>query len=382
MQPIIYNTTGQYTSTSELYQTNGFGFLTECTEFLTTMERNGAYSFTAKVKSNDKLIKYVKLGAYIKAKANSKDTPQLSYITKIEADKYGDLTISGEHISRLFFQNGTEPQHTNYTANATPLTIINSMLTLKSEPIVWFTAAPYKFFTFSSNIVAKKDFSLGYNTAEKFETIFNDNTDGLLTVFRGELSFNNFAIMFNLPSQYHSNYRIAWGANVSNYKQTASIGEYFTHVMPYARCQTTDGNEVVVTALEPYPTELKRNIKSTYLFDCTSKIKKYTVDPAYGTNYNEVRDALRSQVATYKYDTTQSAESLSITVTLESELTKMYSLGLYDYVTVVMPDGTEINKKVSKTVYDSVTEKYKEITIGNLDMTMSDLLKIQRRFKR
>jgi hypothetical protein len=47
-----------------------------------------------------------------------------------------------------------------------------------------------------------------------------------------------------------------------------------------------------------------------------------------------------------------------------------------------MPDGTNLNRKISKTVYDSVSQKYKEITIGDLSMSISDLLKIQRRFKR
>lgn len=383
MQPIIYNTAAQYATTSRLYQTNGFGFLTDCTEFLTTMESNGVYSFVAKVKSNDKLLNYIKLGSYIKAKANSKDGPQLFYVTKIEADKCGDLTISGEHVSRLFFQNGVEPVYLNHTINATPSEIVNSLMVEPGDSSpVWFRAAPYNFFSFSSNISAKKEFSLGFNTAEKFETIFNDNSEGLIALFKGELRFNNFSIMFNKPNINHSGYRIAFGANVSDYKQTASLGEYFTHVLPYARCQTTTGTEVVVTAIELYPTELRRTIKNTYLFDCTSKIKRYIVNPMDGTNYNEVRDALRSQVATYKYDNSQSAESLSIAVNIESELTKMYNLGLYDNVTVVMPDGAEIVKKVAKTVYDSISEKYKEITIGNLDMSMSDLLKIQRRFKR
>lgn len=152
--------------------------------------------------------------------------------------------------------------------------------------------------------------------------------------------------------------------------------------MPYARCNTTNNKEVVVSSPEPYETGLKRSIKSTYLYDCTSKIKKYTLNPSTGENYEEVRDALRNAVADYNYSTEQTAETLSIRVTLENELTKMHAIKLYDEVTVVMPDGTNLNRRISKTVYDSVSQKYKEITIGDLSMSMSDLLKIQRRFRR
>ena len=126
----------------------------------------------------------------------------------------------------------------------------------------------------------------------------------------------------------------------------------------------------------------ERYIKNTYLYDCTSKIKKYTLNPSTGENYEEVRDALRNAVADYNYSTEQTSETLSIRVTLENELTKMHAIKLYDEVTVVMPDGTNLNRRISKTVYDSVSQKYKEITIGDLSMSMSDLIKIQRRFKR
>ncbi len=381
MQPIIYDTTDKYKDTNDLYNTNGFGFLTECTEFLATMEKNGAYNFTAKIKGTDKLIKYIKLGAYIKAKVNNHAKPQLFYIAKIEADKCGDFTISGEHVSRLFFQNGVLPMYNNFSESVSPVQILKDLYT-SGENELWFTTYPYTFFVVQSNIIKKKEFSLGYNTAEKFENIFNNDTEGLLATFGGELILDNFSINYQLPTTNHSGYRIAFGANVSNYKQITSLESYYTNVIPYARCETTDGKEVIVTANATYSTGISRSIKNVYLFDCTSKIQKYTVDPASGKNYNDVRDVLRQQTAIYMYDNEQTPESLNITVNLEEELTKMHDLKLYDYVTIVMPDGTELNKKISKTVFDSVTEKYKEITIGNLEMSMSDLLKIQRRFKK
>lgn len=55
MQPILYETADYYKNPTALLESNGFGFLNECTEFLTTMEENGTYSFSAKIKSTDKL---------------------------------------------------------------------------------------------------------------------------------------------------------------------------------------------------------------------------------------------------------------------------------------------------------------------------------------
>lgn len=388
MYPVLYNVADFYKNSTPLFESNGFGFLTECTEFLTTMEKNGAYSFSAKIKSTDKLASKIKITSYIKAKVNNVFEPQYFYVTKIEVDKNGDLIVSGEHVSRMFFQNGTIPRATNGSMYGTPKELIDHFMRDYSQagnPLhMWFTDTPYKWFNFNSSITTKKTISLGYSQAVKFEEIFKNDDEGLINQFGGVLFFDNFDIHFEkiTTAGAKSGYRIAFGANVSDFKQSAEIGNYYTHVMPYARCSTTDKDEVVVSSFEPYETGLKRSIKNTYLYDCTSKIKRFTLNKSTGENYEEVRDALRNAVADYNYSTEQTAETLSIKVTLENELTKMHAIKLYDEVTVVMPDGTNLSRRISKTVYDSVSQKYKEITIGDLEMSMSDLLKIQRRFKK
>lgn len=388
MQPILYNTADCYKNSTPLFDSNGFGFLTECTEFLTTMEHNGAYSFSAKIKSTDKLASKIKITSYIKAKVNNVSELQLFYVTKIEIDKNGDLTVSGEHASRMFFQNGTIPRATDGSMYGAPKELIDHFMrdySQSGKPLyMWFTDVPYRWFNFNSSITTKKTISLGYSQAVKFEEIFKNDDEGLINQFGGVLFFDNFDIYFEkiTTAGAKSGYRIAFGANVSDFKQSAEIGNYYTHVMPYARCSTTDKDEVVVSSFEPYETGLKRSIKNTYLYDCSSKIKRFTLNKSTGENYEEVRDALRNAVADYNYSTEQTAETLSIKVTLENELTKMNAIKLYDEITVVMPDGTNLNRRISKTVYDSVSQKYKEITIGDLSMSMSDLLKIQRRFKK
>ena len=388
MQPILYNTADCYKNSTPLFDSNGFGFLTECTEFLTTMEHNGAYSFSAKIKSTDKLASKIKITSYIKAKVNNVSEPQLFYVTKIEIDKNGDLTVSGEHASRMFFQNGTIPRATDGSMYGTPKELIDHFMrdySQSGKPLyMWFTDVPYRWFNFNSSITTKKTISLGYSQAVKFEEIFKNDDEGLINQFGGVLFFDNFDIYFEkiTTAGAKSGYRIAFGANVSDFKQSAEIGNYYTHVMPYARCSTTDKDEVVVSSFEPYETGLKRSIKNTYLYDCSSKIKKFTLNKSTGENYEEVRDALRNAAADYNYSTEQTVETLSIKVTLENELTKMNAIKLYDEVTIVMPDGTNFSRRISKTVYDSVSHKYKEITIGDLEMSMSDLLKIQRRFKK
>jgi len=162
MYPILYNIADYYKNPTPLFESNGFGFLTECTEFLVTMEQNGTYSFSAKIKSTDKLAPKIKITSYIKAKVNNVSEPQYFYVTKIEVDKNGDLTVSGEHVSRMFFQNGTIPRATDGSMYGTPKELIDHFMRDYSQvgkPLyMWFTDAPYKWFNFSSSITAKKGF--------------------------------------------------------------------------------------------------------------------------------------------------------------------------------------------------------------------------------
>lgn len=391
MLPLIYNTINNVSAPNGLLETNGFGFLINCEKFIVTQEKHGAYNFTAKIKKNDPLKSYIKLGAYIKAKVNNSDSPQLFYIAKIDIDKYGDYSISGEHVSRLLLQNGTIPSvSTSESILGTPNEIFTKLWKIPStgELMIWFTEHPYDFFSFSSGITDKKEISLGYNSAEKFENIFFDEADGFASVFNGFFSFNNFSVTFNKLSNSINNIRIAFGSNVSDYNQTTAYGEYFTHIMPFAICEMTDedGKETIgqktITPIQPYKTGLKCPVKRTYVLDCTSQIKKYVINPYIGSNINAVKSELAKQVKKYLNENEQNAESMSITVTVEPELLKLGKLKLHDLVTIVMPDNGEIQKRIVKTVYDSVSEKYKEIGIGDLNVKISDLLKIQRRYKK
>lgn len=373
MYPLLYD---KVQSDTVAFNYNGYGFITSCTDFLVTEERNGAYTFEAKIKSTERLINKIQTGAYIKAKANSQDAPQLFFIEKIEVDKYGDITISGSHISRLFLQNGTIPQYYNYLLSDTPAAVMSKLL-----QDVWYETIPYRWFSFATDVDIAKNFSLGFNSAEKFEDILLDSENGLVSIYKGEIYCDNFTISL-LANRGKKKHRIAFGANISDFKQTNSLNEYYTHIMPYAKCETIDGNEVTVTATELYKTKLNTLFKRTYLMDCTSRITRLKVDPRTGNNYNEIRTMLKEEVQQYLYDTEQVEEYVNITVTLESELENLRRCGLCDKVIVIHKDGSEIESKITKTVYDSISEKYKEIGIGEVNLKMSDYIKVQRRFRR
>lgn len=373
MFPLLYD---KLQNSVSAFEYNGFGFITECTEFLVTEERNGEYTFSAKIKSTDRLADKIQNGAYIKAKANSQDEPQIFYIEKIKVDKYGDMVILGSHISRLFLSNGTIPQYTNHVITDTPSVIMSEL-----QYALWFEDIPYNWFSFLSDINVKKEFSFGFDSAQDFKSIMFDDERGMATIFKAELHFDNFKTNL-LKKRGKEIHRIAFGTNISEFEQVNSINEYYTHIMPYAKCETTDDKEIIVTATEPYRTNLGAVFKRTYLMDCTSKITRTKVNPSTGYNFSEVRAMLKEVVERYMQDTEQVEKYISITVTLESELQKLKNCGLCDKVVVIHKDGSEIESKITKTVYDSISEKYKEIGIGEVKLKMSDFVKIQRRFRR
>lgn len=89
------------------------------------------------------------------------------------------MTVSGSHISRLFFQNGTVPMYFNYSKDDDPASIISNL-----QYEVWYKDIPYSWFEFNSNINLKREFSLGFNSAEKFENILLNDGEGLTSVLK------------------------------------------------------------------------------------------------------------------------------------------------------------------------------------------------------
>lgn len=359
------------------YNNNGLGFLTACTKCEVTEERNGNYTLKAVVKKCDRLAKNISVGKLIKAKANSKDPPQLFYITKTEIDKNGDITISANHIKYLFYQNGTVPHLANPMViyNGTPKQIMDELLC-----DAWFD----NIFTFKSNISAARDFSLGFNSAEKFGKVFGDEENGIITTFGGELHFDNFNIELLKSRGKNSGARIMYGKNVSDFKQTISNENVYTHIMAFAKVKTVDGNEIVVSLATPFSTGVNRPFKNVYVLDCTSKtetLKNTSVNPTTGLHYDEIRRELTSQVALYQYQNPDMTEAVNIEVTYQSELDKLQDVSLCDTVKVITNDAA-LTSKITKTVYDSLSEKYTTIGIGDLKTTLTDFVRAQRRFKR
>lgn len=354
------------------YNNNGLGFFSTCKKCEVTEERNGLYTLSMEIKRNDRLAQLVAVGMIIKAKPNSKDNPQLFYITKIDINKYGDITITANHIKYLFFQNCTVPNYVSNIVNNTPSEIMADLLdSLCFDNI----------FTFTSNISTKKQFSLGYNSAVKIGDIFGDKEKGLIAVFGGEMYYDNFKVALKKNRGTDSGCRIMFGKNISDYNQTMANDDIYTHIMPYAKVKTIDGEEITITAIEPYPTGINRTFKNVYMLDCSSKIKKTDINPTTGLGFDSVRTDLRYAVAAYKYNNETKTETVRITVTYQNELDKLQNVALCDTVKVITNNAT-ITSQVTKTVYDSLNEQYTTIGIGDQTMSLSDFIKIERKFKR
>lgn len=368
MLPRLYRATTKIKD----YNNNGLGFFDACKKCEVTEERNGKYTLYMEINRNDRFAHLIDTGMLIKAKPNSKDAPQLFYITKTEIDKYGDIKITANHIKYLFFQNCTIPQTLSTTVTNTPSVIMGDLLKYLCFDNI---------FSFSSNITSKKQFSLGYNEAVKIGDIFGDEEKGLISVFGGEMHYDNFKVALNKSRGTDSGCRIMYGKNISDYNQIITNDDIYTHIMPYAKMRTIEGEEVTITATEPYFTGIYRTFNNVFMLDCSSKVKKADINPINGEGFKSVRDDLQKAVAKYKHENELKTTNVSITVTYQSELDKLQKVALCDTVKVIT-NNESIKTKVTKTVYDSLNEKYVALGIGDQITSLSDFLKIQRRLKR
>lgn len=359
--------------TIEYYEYNGYGFFTDCNKCEVTEERNGIYTLTMTIAPTDKLAKTVTIGMIVKAKSNPYDNPQLFEINKVIIDKNGNIEVNAQHIKFLACQNCTLGNigAANGSLNGTPNEIMEEILdSLTFDNL----------FSFNSNITTKKNFSCGINTVEKLGDILGGKDGSLIDVFGGEYHYDNFNIELLSSRGKITNSKIMMGQNISDYKQTITNDNRYTHILPYATVKNAHtGGEITLSGR---PIEIKKMAFQRVLsVDFSSETNEISVDPTSGLNYTKLYDKLSILANDYLIKNgSKLTEEVNITVTYQPEIDKLQSIKLCDTVKVVFGINQSTTAKVTKTVYDSIRERYTTIEIGDSKVTLSNFINTKRRF--
>lgn len=378
MLPRLYDAVASTTA----YSDNGYGFFSTCSKCEVTEERNGVYSLSMTIAATDPLADTAITGMFIKAKANQYDNPQLFEICEISRDSNnGMININANHIKFLGLQNTPSNEGNFYKSiwTQTPEYIVSNLL---KDSII-----ENNLFTFTSDITDKKSFDLNKAASKKFGDIFGNSEGSLLDIFGGEFHYDNFKIELLKSRGTDSGKKIMFGYNMSDYKQTMTNDNDYTHCIGYATLETDneDGGPITLAGDPTVATKHPIVFPKVKLVDFTEKVKNevgsdFKVRTNIGDDIDLITNLLMYFSNEYVIYNGWSAPSVNIAITYKPELDKLQDVKLCDTVTVCLNKKTQsIKSKITKVVYDSILERYTLIEVGEKALSLYDFLSKTRR---
>ena len=351
MIPILFN------ETATDFTTFGIGVLRECTSCEVTEERNGSFELTLKYPTSGDLFSYLKNERIIVAKPNDLSKNQAFRIYKVTTPLRGEVIVYAQHISYDLATIGVMPFDIE---NASPKYAMDQVLLHSSIP---------NNFSFQSDYLTVKQFKVSKPVS--IRSLLGGSEGSILDSWGGEYEWDNFKIKHHTHRGSDNGVVIAYGKNLTKLEHESDITDIYTHILPYGVIKDDNDKETVVTLPEcvlPLTSTILKNGK-VYIRDFTDDFK----EDERITEYE-----LRTKANVWIKNHPLGVENSSIEVSFEplwnqSEYAAIHErLSLCDTVTVKHSNlGVTAKMKVVKTVYDSLKEKYKSITLGTLKASLT-----------
>lgn len=361
MIPILYK------AKEKDFTHNGVGPLRDAIACIVTEERNGAFEAELKYPVEGPLYEYIQEDCIFKAKPNDTGAPQLFRIYKSSKPFDGVVTYYGEHIS---YELNGNPVENVTVATATATHALNSVLSaaiLEHE------------YTAVSDIETLNSTSISLVSAR---AALGGVKGSILDTYGGEYEFDNFRIKLHRQRGRETGIKIAYGKNLTDFKQEKSISEVYTAVFPYAKYtpQPEEGSEeqpeeVVVTL----PEKIIYSDKASLYARVRVLMKDFSQEFGDGEEITEA--GLRSKAQSYVNTSGFDVPAVNITVSFvnlwQSPEYSKYALlervNLCDTVTVEFPKyKVTATAKVIKTQYDALKERYNAIQLGSARANFAD----------
>ena len=346
------------------FDTYGIGALKDTISCEVTEERNGVFELVLKYPISGNLYKYLKKECLIIAKPNDTKPNQAFRIYKMSLPINGIVTVNAEHISYDLVSIAT-----------TPFSLTNASPTQVGDALLRNAVLNHRF-TFQTDYSEGKDFNV--EIPKSIRSCLGGSKGSILDLWGGEFEWNNFKIIHHKERGLDNGVVIEYGKNLTKLDHDSEITDVYTHILPYGVLKDEETEEETIVTLP----EAVLPISSTILQSGRVYIRDFTDD--FGENERVTEYALRTKANIWIREHPLGVESPSIKVSFEPLWNqKEYSaiherLSLCDTVTIKHKIlGVDCKMKVIKTIYDTLKEKYKSVTLGqsksNLAVRINDI---------
>ena len=345
MIPILFS------PTSTSFDNFGLGHLIDTTSCEVKEERNGPFELTLKYPVTGYLYDKIKKEAIILAKPNDMANNQAFRIYKVSIPINGVVTINAQHISYDLINIAVKPFNLE---NVSPTQAGDYLLN---------NAVIRHSFRFQSDFSAGHDFKSDLPIS--IRSLIGGSKGSILDLWGGEFEWDNYVIKHKAHRGNDNGVVISYGKNLTKLDQDSSIEDVYTHVLPYGVQKDDEtGEEEIITLPEAV-----LPINETILETGKVYIKDFTDE--FGTYERVTEYALRTKANIWIREHPLGVDKITIKASFEplwdqAEYRAIHErLSLCDTVTIKHELlGVNCKMKVIKTVYDTLAEKYKSITLG------------------
>lgn len=377
MIPILY---GELEKT---FTTNGIGRLTDCISAVVTEERNGIFELEFQYPITGKWYSSIKEGMIVSVIHDDRKTRQPFVIYRRSAPIDGIVTFNAHHISYNLAFCILKPFTASTIGQAFSAFEVNSI-----------TDCP---FTFWTDKTSEGNFKVTVPISIK--EILGGVSGSILDVFGGgEYEFDNLTVKLYQHRGKDSGVTIRYGKNMIDMEQEVDISDCYNAVAPYwtnGEVTVTIGTQVVYISggiFLPYylteennvnltdqngnPISLDLQIIQAVPMDLSGDFEE---PPTQEQLIAKAKSRLENSEAWLPNENI-SIDFAALWQTEEYKyLAILQRVSLCDTVTVDYPELgiVGIKKKVIKTVYNVLTEKYDQIEIGEAKTSFADVVTAQ-----
>lgn len=348
MIPVLYPANATTLSTFDL------GVLTDTISCEITEERNGVFECLLKYPVSGQHYGLITKECIVKAKPNDTAADQAFRIYRITKPLNGIVTIYGQHIS---YDLANVPVLPFSTESRSPQLILSQILSGDTRFTGWTDYSDAKAFSVKQ--------------PKSVRACLGGTEGSMLSQWHGEFEWDNFTVKFHSHRGQKTGVVIEYGKNLTALEQDEDNSGVYTALLPYAvyTPEDTDTETVVTLPEVTLPIVTSEIVRSkTLILDFSDQ---------FGENAAITEETLRAKANSYIKANPLGATIPTVKVSFEPlwkqpEYSALLErVNLCDTVTIRHSAlGVSVSAMVIETVYDTLAERYKSISLSQSKSSM------------
>ena len=339
MKPILYP------KDQRIFDTNGYGVLSDCTSCKATEVLNGEYEIALSTPRTGNHAPDIEVDRIILVKSNYMDGPQPFRIYSVEDNIDGTIDVKAAHWSYDTAGIPVSPMTVTSLNDAVTAMNTNRIVTKTSE------------FTVSADFEAEGEMTTTEPKSLKSLLGTEDNT--LIGSFGGELHYDGFNIELLERRGTEKGICFRYRKNITEFEMESSSEEVYTGVVGYWKNSDTLVNGTIQS------TGITASYDKILVLDTSDKIKDENDAAATTEQINDyVQSYINANSPGYpKYN-------MKIEYTEDDNIIK---INLGDTVAALLPEfGIKSYGRCRKVIFDCLLERNESIEVGTVSAGLAE----------